>query len=269
MAPWFRVPAPREHTLGRVTAPAAIDWQRWLHRWDAQQQRMLPSREERFAVMTATLEAFAGPAPQVLDLGSGPGSLSDRVLQRLPRATVVAIDADPVLAAIARGAHVDEARISFVEADLRGDWVDTLPRTPPFDAAVSTTALHWLGLPDLVRFFWALAGVLRPGAVLLNGDRIDFDHDQRVIAEAAARVALPRSASADDAEDWDEWWRAVAEEPRLAREVEERRRRGYDHPHRQDPQTYEFFRAALLAAGFTEVGTLWQRLNDRVLVAVR
>ena len=53
--------------LDQVTA------QRWIDRWDAQQQRYMPDREERFTALIDAVEAGAGrPDPLVLDLGCGP-----------------------------------------------------------------------------------------------------------------------------------------------------------------------------------------------------
>ena len=248
-----------------VSAPATD----WLRRWDAQQQRHIPDREERFDAITSALAAYAGESPRTLDLGCGPGSLSARVRHRLPASEIVAVDADPVLLAVGRGALGHDARIHFLDADLRGDWPALLPLQPPFDAAVSTTALHWLSLTDLVRLYHRLAGVLRPGGVLLDGDRFDFDHDQRTIG-ARAREAQPEQPSPPpSAEDWDAWWAAIEADPAFAAEVAERRARHHEHPHDNEGHSYEFHRAALLAAGFAEVGTVWQRLVNRVLIAVR
>ncbi|MFN2582532.1 MAG: trans-aconitate 2-methyltransferase [Candidatus Dormibacteria bacterium] len=241
----------------------------WLRRWDTQQQLHIPDREERFNAIVAALAVASGDTPRVLDLGAGPGSLSARVLSRLPRAEIVAIDTDPVLLAIGRVALAERPQIQFVDADLRGDWTAALPMDPPFDAAVSTTALHWLGLADLVRFYPRLASVLRPGALLLNGDRFDFDHDQTAIARTASSVQPEWPPVPDDAEDWNAWWAAVERDPALAVDVAQRHARHHDHPHDNEAHRYEFHRAALLAAGFSEVGTIWQRMVNRVLVAVR
>jgi SAM-dependent methyltransferase len=243
----------------------------WLRRWEAQQQLEVPEREERFTAMVDALVAFAGGdgAPRVLDLGSGPGSLSVRVLDRLPGAEVVAIDTDPVLLAIGREALRTRTRLHFVDADLRSDWPARLPIPPPFDAAVSTTALHWLDLPALVRFFEVLAAVLRPGGLLLNGDRLDFDHDQTAIERLAGAVQTSWPAPPEGAERWEAWWDAVAADPALAGAVAERRARHHDHPAHVPGHSYEMHRAALLAAGFSEVGTIWQRRASRVLVAIR
>ncbi|MBV9099919.1 MAG: class I SAM-dependent methyltransferase [Candidatus Dormibacteraeota bacterium] len=249
--------------------PTAIDWASWLRRWDAQQQLHIPDREARFTAMVDALVAFVGTSPRLLDLGCGPGSLSARVLQRMPDAEIVAIDTDPVLLTIGRGALAGHERLHFVDADMRGDWTSQLPLEPPFDAAISTTALHWLGLPELLRLYGTLAQLLRPRGVLLDGDRLDFDHDQRTIAAVSREVQPEWPPTPEGAEDYDTWWSAAMSEPALADSAAERKRRHHDHPHDNDAQSYEFHRAALLAAGFAEVGTIWQRLANRVLLAVR
>jgi trans-aconitate methyltransferase len=96
---------------------AALDW---VARWDSQQLGYLPDREERFtALIDAVQEGTSRPDPLVLDLGAGPGSLAVRLLDRLPAATVVAVDADPLLLALGRVAWPDRAGLRFAEADLR------------------------------------------------------------------------------------------------------------------------------------------------------
>jgi len=94
------VPDPDQDVLDRETA------QRWIARWEIQQQGYLPDREDRFTALIDAVEEAAGrPDPLVLDLGCGPGSLSVRLLDRMPAARVVAIDTDPVLLALGRAAY--------------------------------------------------------------------------------------------------------------------------------------------------------------------
>src|SRR4030088_7939 len=92
----------------------------WIERWDAQQQAYLPDREERFtALIDAVADGVGRPDPLVLDLGGGPGSPAVRLLDRIPGATVIAVDADPVLLALARVAWAGRAGLRFAELDLR------------------------------------------------------------------------------------------------------------------------------------------------------
>src|SRR5262250_1982882 len=126
--------------------------QNWIRRWDQQQEESLPDREDRFTALIDAVEEGTGrPDPLILDIGCGPGSLGVRLLARLPRATVVGIDADPVSLTLGRAAYSDVPGLRFAELDLRlSGWVARLglgTRAP--DAAVSTTALHWLPEPEL------------------------------------------------------------------------------------------------------------------------
>jgi len=94
--------------------------ERWISRWDAQQEWYMPDREERFTVLIDAVEAGTGrDDPLVLDLGCGPGSLAVRLLDRMPAARVVAVDTDPLLLALGRGAYGGRAGLRFEDQDLR------------------------------------------------------------------------------------------------------------------------------------------------------
>jgi SAM-dependent methyltransferase len=145
--------------LDRDTARA------WIERWDRQQEDLLPDREDRFTALIDAVEAAAGrPDPLVLDLGCGPGSLAVRLLARLPRATVIAMDADPVTLSLGRAAYGGLPGLRFADVDLRAPgWAGRLGLERQPDAAVSTTALHWLSEPALHALYAELAGTRRAG----------------------------------------------------------------------------------------------------------
>src|SRR5690242_18521704 len=182
-----RLPAHGE-PVTRRDAPAVDRDQaaQWISRWDAQQEWYMPDREERFTVLIDAVEAGAGrDDPLVLDLGCGPGSLAVRLLDRIPAARVVAIDTDPLLLALGRAAYGGRSGLRFVDQDLRKPgWVPALGLDRPADAAVSTTALHWLGAAQLRAMYAELATVLRPGGMMLDGDHLKED--------ASAMPALAR-----------------------------------------------------------------------------
>ena len=96
-----------------------VDWVVWLRRWDAQQERYVPEREARFSVTFDVLNELLPESFVALDLACGPGSISQRLLDRFPAATAIAVDIDPVLLAIGRGAlGTVDARLRWVQADL-------------------------------------------------------------------------------------------------------------------------------------------------------
>jgi len=258
--------------LGRDTA------QRWIERWDRQQEESLPDREDRFTALIDAVEEGAGrPDPLVLDIGCGPGSLGVRLLARLPRATVIGIDADPVSLSLGRAAYGDVPGLRFEDLDLRvPGWSARLGlnlQTGAPDAAVSTTALHWLPEPDLRALYAELASVLRPGGLLLDGDHFAVDAKESPtlsrLDQALRQREDRRRFPGGHGENWHDWWEAAAADPALAGHVAERARRRVDAGHHDSESTQLATHVeALRAAGFAEVGTLWQRGDNRLLCGV-
>jgi SAM-dependent methyltransferase len=253
---------------------ASARWQDWLRRWDAQQAGYLPFREERFAAMLDVLEVVLPPAFVAVDLACGPGAISQRLLARFSAARCVAVDTDPVLLSLGQAALGDQGgRLRWVKADLtEPEWPATLGEEQ-VDAVLSATALHWLPGDALARAYRALGQLVRPGGVFLNGDRCGFAPHMptfRALAEAArAQREGNRPAGS---EDWQAWWDALRREPDLADLFAERERRfAWRQPwdRRWESPIYELHEAALREAGFREVGVVWQRLDDHVLLAVR
>jgi len=249
--------------------------QEWIDRWDAQQQAYLPDREQRFGALIEAVAKGAGDAPLVLDLGCGPGSLAVRLLEQIPAAQVVAIDCDPLLLALGRAAYGRLAGLRFADLDLRvPGWAAALGLDRPADVAVSTTALHWLHPARLHAMYAELATVLRPGGLLLNGDHLADDGRvspvlarlERALTEHIARG----EAAAGGAEDWKGWWEAATADPALAGPAAQRtqRRLSEDH-HGSESMLLAEHVDGLRAAGFTEIGTLWQHGENRILCAVR
>ncbi|MFE3451003.1 class I SAM-dependent methyltransferase [Nonomuraea sp. NPDC059194] len=240
----------------------------WIARWDRQQEGYLPDREERFTALIDAVEAIGRPDPLVIDLGCGPGSLSARLLERLPKATVISVDADPLLLGLGRVAY---PHLDFVSLDLRTPgWTGQLGLDRQVDAAVSTTALHWISGPELAVMYAELASVLRPGGLLLNGDHLDSDDATPSIARLERAVhdkETERYFAGDRPEGWGQWWEAVAADPDLSELNTARTTAGSAHSG-SESNLLSTHVEALRGAGFAEIGTLWQRGNNRLLCAV-
>jgi SAM-dependent methyltransferase len=248
---------------------------KWIERWDIQQEDHLPDREERFTALIDAVQESAGrPDPLVLDLGCGPGSLSVRLLNRIPAACVVAIDADPLLLQLGRTAWEGLRSLRFADQDLREPgWSAAIGLDRPADAAVSTTALHWLPPEALAALYAEAASALRPGGVLLNGDHLAEDETAAPTLGRLERALIEREerrrAPGGRTESWHGWWDAVRSDPQLATLAAERDRRSPEANHHGSPsRLLRVHVAALRAAGFAEVGTLWQRGENRLLCAV-
>ncbi|MGH3760305.1 class I SAM-dependent methyltransferase [Actinophytocola sp.] len=241
--------------------------QRWVRRWDAQQERYVPDREERFRVVIDVVRAAVGTGPaSVVDLGCGPGSLSARLAAALPRVDVVGVDADPLLLGL--GAANTGPRVRLVQADLGyPTWPDRTGLAGPWDAAVSSTALHWLDPDSLAALYRTLAERLRPGGVFVNADHMAPGMSTVDTIAAAVREARTARAGTGNNEDWAQWWQALGEDTELAPLLDGRPATPIDHT--ENELTVGQHAELLRAAGFTEAAPVWQFGDDHVLVAVR
>ncbi|MFJ8843802.1 class I SAM-dependent methyltransferase [Streptomyces cyaneofuscatus] len=247
----------------------STDWQSWQESWDRQQEWYMPDREERFRVMLDMVEAVVGPAPRVLDLACGTGSITDRLLKRFPDATSTGVDLDPALLAIARGTFEGDDRVTFVTADLKEpDWTTRLPHTS-YDAVLTATALHWFHSEPLAVLYGQLGGLVRDGGVFMNADRtIDPGTPRINAAERAHRHAAMDRAKAAGALDWAEWWAVAAKDPVLAGPTAERFAIYGEHADGDMPSA-DWHARTLLASGFGEARAVWASPSDSLILAVK
>lgn len=251
--------------------PKNPNWATWYDRWERQQEGYVAHREARFDAM---LDMLASLPEEFLaiDLACGPGSMSRRILARFPKARVIAVDFDPVMLAMARAAIPDSGgRLTVIDDDLSDcGWAARLG-VSQIDAAVSTTAIHWLQAPAVLELYRTLASLIRPGGIFMDGDHLHYLEWQPTLAAAAQRVRDAHSERdfAAGVEDSDQWWNALRDAPGTAElfAARERAFAGKERPSYEP--AYAVHTAALLGAGFREVDTIWQHFENRVLVAVR
>jgi cyclopropane fatty-acyl-phospholipid synthase-like methyltransferase len=189
--------------------PDNLNWREWVERFDRMQDRYLVARNERFQVIVRTVRAVRPEPRRILDLGCGTGSLSEVVLDAFPECTLIGLDLDESLLALAesRLGRFGQRAILICD-DLRKDhWVHSVGQ---FDAAVSATALHWLSAENLARLYGRLAGVLNPGGIFLNADHVASEHPAIQVVwheEKARQLAAEDHSKADT---WPEFWKAYA-----------------------------------------------------------
>lgn len=126
--------------------------------WDAPTYDRVSGPQARWGLATLERLPLRGDE-RVLDAGCGTGRVTEALLARLPRGSVVALDASPSMLVEAR-ARLGDERVTYVEADLG------LPLPiEAVDAVFSTATFHWVLDHDVL--FAHLAAVLRPGGRLV------------------------------------------------------------------------------------------------------
>ncbi|MGW8061534.1 class I SAM-dependent methyltransferase [Streptomyces ziwulingensis] len=254
--------------ISTATTPAA-DWQAWQESWDRQQESYMPDREDRFRTMLDMVGALVGPAPRVLDLACGTGTITARLLARFPEATSTGVDLDPALLAIAEGTFADDDRVHLVTADLKDpDWTAKLPYDS-YDAVLTATALHWFHTEPLAALYGQVAELVRDGGVLMNADHMIDESTPRInAAERAHRHAQMDAAKGRGALDWAEWWQLAAKDPVLAGPTA-RRFEIYGEHADGDMPSAAWHARVLREKGFGEVRPVWCSPSDTLLLALK
>jgi ubiquinone/menaquinone biosynthesis C-methylase UbiE len=235
-------------------------------RWDSQQERYLPHREERFSLMLDFVAgAVEGSKLRLLDLCCGTGSISKRALGRFPAASILAVDNDPAHLELGRRALGD--RVEWRDADLHNQrWADDL-EDASFDAVLSATAIHWFQPNEVVAMYRTLARLLRRDGVFANADHMPVSSEP-IAARSQKLLDAWQAEQLRDGEDYYVYRDALREDPELRPLVEEGDRRFADKP-AGVAAPLAFHREALLVAGFATADEPWRHLADAILVAIR
>ena len=134
---------------------------RYLERIDR-----LPHRREGEDVLARDL---SGSLPgRVLDLGCGDGRLAAIVLAAYPDSSVLCVDMSPTMLAAATKRFGDNPRVTLVAHNLD----EPLPFDEPFDAVVSSLAIHHVTDERKHALYGEIARLLSVGGVFCNLDLV-------------------------------------------------------------------------------------------------
>jgi SAM-dependent methyltransferase len=122
----------------------------------------IPYRGDGEMVLVADL---AGALPgRILDLGCGDGRLTALLLAEYPDSTALLVDLSDTMLDAARQRFDGDDRVSFLQHRLD----EPLPVDGPFDAVVSSLAIHHVTDERKQSLYAECAGLLAPGGVFAN-----------------------------------------------------------------------------------------------------
>src|SRR3954451_42945 len=129
--------------------------------YDTPRRRLVPCFDAFYGTAIGALGLLGRPPRRVLDLGAGTGLLAAQVAAAYPEAELVLTDGAPAMLDGARARLGDGPALHV--APLR----DPLPPRP-FDAVVSSLAIHHLEDADKRSVFARVHDALAPGGVFVN-----------------------------------------------------------------------------------------------------
>jgi tRNA (cmo5U34)-methyltransferase len=124
-----------------------------------------PRRAEGESVL---LEHLPASATRILDLGTGNGRLLALLGAGRPALEGVGLDRSELMLAAARGRFAGDERIEILAHDLN----EELPALAPFDAIVSSFAIHHLEHERKQEIYREAFRQLRPGGVFANFEHV-------------------------------------------------------------------------------------------------
>jgi tRNA (cmo5U34)-methyltransferase len=130
-------------------------------------RRLVPCFDAFYGAAIRALElAEPGPLATVFDLGTGTGALAMMIAGLYPDAQFTLLDGAPAMIRKAEANLASRVAAAFVQ-----DFADPLP-AGPFDAIVSSLAIHHLDDPGKASLYARAHDALRPGGVFVNAEQV-------------------------------------------------------------------------------------------------
>ncbi|HEX9786883.1 MAG TPA: class I SAM-dependent methyltransferase [Candidatus Binatia bacterium] len=151
------------------------DWdsRKYVSEWAKGQDQREVDRQGIFALMAKTLPYDRAAPIDILDLGAGYGALAQFLLKHFPNATAVCQDGSEEMAKLGRKRMKDlKGRVKYVLCDFsKRGWSRKIKG--PFDAVVSSIAIHNVRSPEIIRSIYGETfSLVKPGGCFLNFDRM-------------------------------------------------------------------------------------------------
>jgi len=150
------------------------DWhsQDYVFGWAARQDAKEKDRAEQFRLMAETIPYHHEHPIKILDVGAGYGALTQFLLSRFPKAIAVCQDGSEEMAKLGEERMSDiKGRFVYAICDFSNQgWTRRL--NGPFEAVVSSIAIHNVRLPEIVREIYIdIFPLVKTGGCFLNYDR--------------------------------------------------------------------------------------------------
>jgi ubiquinone/menaquinone biosynthesis C-methylase UbiE len=144
----------------------------YVSKWAGGQDPKERYRQEPFRLLADTIPYDTTQPIKILDLGAGYGALTQFLLNRFPNATAICQDGSKEMAKLGheRMKHL-AGRFEYVLCDFgKHGWSQLVPG--PFEAIVSSIAIHNVNSPNIIRGIYEDAyPMVKPGGCFLNFDR--------------------------------------------------------------------------------------------------
>lgn len=151
------------------------DWssKKYVFQWAERQDEREVEREKIFRSLAEIVSKDRDAAMNILDLGAGYGALAQFLLEYFPNAKAVCQDGSAEMVKLGRRRMAPfKGRFKYILRDFsKAGWSRKIKG--PFDAVVSSIAIHNVRSPEIIRSIYAETySLVRAGGCFLNFDRM-------------------------------------------------------------------------------------------------
>lgn len=168
--------------------------------YDEPRRRLVPDFDAFYGTAATLVEMTVPAEARILDLGCGTGLFSEFILNRSPAATVTLLDQSAEMLDVAK-TRLQQYSITAVHASFD----EALP-VGPFDAVISSLAIHHLADDQKARLFQRVAEALADGGIFINADQVAGPSPWQTDLYRTMHEQQARELGTDDAE-----WTAALE----------------------------------------------------------
>lgn len=151
------------------------DWHshEYVSKWAEKQDPLESDRQEQFRLMAQAIPYDKTLPIKILDVGAGYGALTQFLLNYFPNATAVCQDGSEEMMKLGRQRMAScGGRFSYVLCNFgKSGWSQKV--TGPFEAVVSSIAIHNVNSPNVIRgIYEEIFTLVKPGGCFLNYDLV-------------------------------------------------------------------------------------------------
>ena len=134
--------------------------------YDQQRKKLIPCFDDFYQIAVENIN-LSTSSPEILDIGAGTGLLSEFILQKYPKAKITLVDFSEKMLEVAKNRFINNPNIKIICQNFT-----TLTVTQPFDAVVSSLAIHHLDDFDKIKLYNSIFSYLKENGVFINAEQI-------------------------------------------------------------------------------------------------
>lgn len=139
--------------------------------YDKQREKLIPCFHDFYKIAVENLNPLTS-SPEILDLGAGTGLLSEFILQKYPNAKITLVDLSEKMLEIAKNRFKTHPSIHIICQDFT-----TYTVTKPYDAVVSSLAIHHLEDSDKIKLYNSIFSYLKNQGVFINAEQVSGEDE--------------------------------------------------------------------------------------------